>query len=63
MGHTGAVWCVDADCILVFAESVLPGSASNGEAADLEVGVWVALVGLENDAACLLGLFIGWGSI
>lgn len=39
---------------------MFPGSASNGEAIDLELGIWGAIVGLENDTYLLVpGLFIG----
>lgn len=52
MGHTGAVWCVDADCILVFPLSLMfSGSANNGEAVDLEIGIRDAIVYPENDTS------------
>lgn len=65
MGHTGAVWCVDADCILVFPLSLMfSGSDNNGEAVDLEIGIWDAIVYPENDTFPLLpGVFTAWGNI
>lgn len=43
---------------------MLPEFASNGEAADLELGVWEAIVGLGNDTYLLIpGPFTGWGNI
>lgn len=62
-GHTGAVWCVDADCILVFALSLCSQSLPAIERL-LELGIWGMIVGLENNT-CLLfpGLFTGWGNI
>lgn len=56
MGHTGLCGVWSADCITYLcSESVLPGSASNGEAADLKLRKFEMLWwGLENDATYLL---------
>lgn len=52
-------------CILVFPLSLMfSGSANNGEAVDLEIGIWDAIVYPENDTFPLLpGVFTAWGNI